>query len=169
MAKTLLSASGLRPTPFLCILPPSVVITHGGTAWRRVMHNVEEVLDLMRTRHAAIINRWLVFCSSDPTHFTIHSAIRNALFLFLCALLSPKSLVAQASKTAGWFFLSHSQKLVKKWRYMTDAQLRSSPGLVSFQNVLLRLGWLYHVADKQSVGIGYTYFATWKPLKYFLF
>ncbi len=69
--------------------------------------------------------------------------------------------MAQTSETAGWFFLSHSQKLAKKWSYMTDVQLRSSPEFKFFQNILLRPGLLYHITDKQSVGIGYTYFATW--------
>ena len=44
---------------------------------------------------------------------------------------------------------------------MTDVQLRSSPDFKFFQNILLRLGLLYNITDKQSAGIGYTYFATW--------
>lgn len=69
--------------------------------------------------------------------------------------------MAQTSETAGWFFLSHSQKLDKKWSYLSDVQLRSSPGFNFFQNILLRPGLSYHITDQQSVGIGYTYFATW--------
>ena len=86
---------------------------------------------------------------------------RNTLLLIFCALLSAKSITAQTSETAGWFFLSHSQKLDKKWSYTTDVQLRSSPGFKFFQNILVRPGVLYQLTDKQSVGMGYTYFATW--------
>jgi len=78
-----------------------------------------------------------------------------------CALLSANSVTAQTSEPAGWFFLSHTQKLDKKWSYMTDVQLRSSPGIKYFQNILLRPGLLYQITDKHSLGVGYTYFATW--------
>ena len=91
----------------------------------------------------------------------MHIPIRNVLLLSLCVLLSSNSLTAQTSETAGWFFLSHSQKLAKKWSYTTDVQLRSSPGFKFFQNILIRPGLLYHITEKQSVGMGYTYFATW--------
>ena len=70
--------------------------------------------------------------------------------------------MAQTSETAGWFFLSHSHKFAKKWSYMTDVQLRSSPGFEFLQNILIRPGLLYQITEKQSVGIGYTYFATWE-------
>ncbi len=58
-------------------------------------------------------------------------------------------------------FLSHTQKLKGKWSYMTDVQVRSNPQFKYLQNVLLRPGLLYRLTDQQSVGIGYTHFATW--------
>ena len=45
---------------------------------------------------------------------------------------------------------------------MTDVQLRSSSQFKYLQNVLVRPGLLYALTDQQSVGAGYTYFATWE-------
>ncbi len=87
--------------------------------------------------------------------------IRKELLVILFAFFSAKCLMAQTSEKAGWIFLSHSQKLTKNWSYMMDVQLRSSPEFKFFQNILLRPGLLYNITDKQSAGIGYTYFATW--------
>ena len=90
------------------------------------------------------------------------NTIRKKIIFLIIIFASPvKGMVAQTSEIAGWFFLSHSQKLVKKWSYMTDIQLRSSPGFKYLQNILLRPGLLYKITDNHSVGIGYTYFASW--------
>lgn len=48
---------------------------------------------------------------------------------------------------------------------MTDIQLRTGGQFKYLQNVLARPGLLYHLNDKHSVGVGYTYFATWDQSK----
>jgi hypothetical protein len=88
------------------------------------------------------------------------SFITKSILLILFIAISPFQLVAQGSALSGWFFLSHTQKLTGKWSYMTDVQFRSSSAFTYLQNTLIRPGLLYELTDQQSVGVGYTYFAT---------
>jgi long-subunit fatty acid transport protein len=81
--------------------------------------------------------------------------------VILLELIFAVHLQAQTNEASGWFFLSHTQKLADKWSYMTDVQIRSSSHFKYLQNILLRPGLLYQLTDQQSLGIGYTYFATW--------
>jgi hypothetical protein len=85
----------------------------------------------------------------------------TTIALLILALSFSIQLHAQPNEVSSWFFLSHTQKLNDKWSYMTDVQLRSSSQFIYLQNVLVRPGVLYKLTDQQSLGVGYTFFATW--------
>jgi len=68
---------------------------------------------------------------------------------------------SQSAKTTGWFFLSHSQKISKKFKALADVQVRSTNKLVHVETLLLRGGVGYKVNDNSSVTIGYTYKGDW--------
>jgi len=68
---------------------------------------------------------------------------------------------SHAAKTTGWFFLSHSQKISKKFKALADVQVRSTNKLIHVETLLLRGDVGYKVNDNSSVAIGYIYKGDW--------
>jgi len=88
--------------------------------------------------------------------------IRNILLTMLTFLIFQKVSFCQLTETQGWFFLSHTQKLSKKWDGLADIQLRSADKIIRFQTVLVRGALSYNISDEHAVAIGYAYKGDWE-------
>ena len=82
-----------------------------------------------------------------------------AIIFFL--FLSRQGL-AQKMENRSWFFLSHTQKVSKKWNALADVQLRSSDKIKRFETVLLRTAVAYEFNEEHSVALGYAYKSDWE-------
>ena len=86
---------------------------------------------------------------------------RKNKFLLFCFTLFYGSVCSQTAENTGWLFLSHSQKLSKKFKALADVQVRSTDKLMHIKTLLLRAGIGYSLSDKNSVTVGYTYKGDW--------
>lgn len=87
---------------------------------------------------------------------------RYCLLTSLSFLLFSLSLFAQKNENKGWLFLSHTQKLNKKWDVLFDGQLRSTNKVEFVNTLLLRYGLNYHFNTHHSVALGYVYKGDWE-------
>jgi hypothetical protein len=83
------------------------------------------------------------------------------MLLLLLTMPFCKSAFSQTKENQGWFFLSHKQKLSKRWDGLADVQFRSSDKLIHFQTVLLRGALSYNVSKGSAVAAGYAYKGDW--------
>lgn len=65
------------------------------------------------------------------------------------------------TENAGWFFLSHTQKLSSKFDLLADVQLRSADQFDYLNTLLLRGALSYNFNKKHSVALGYAYKGDW--------
>ncbi len=79
------------------------------------------------------------------------------LFTFTC-LIS----YAQSFENKGWIFLTHTQKISKKWDILADIQVRSSDKIKMFETILLRGAASYHFSENHSAALGYAYKGDWE-------
>jgi len=87
--------------------------------------------------------------------------IRTLLTTLLLCLTGQYS-YAQLTETKGWFFLSHTQKISKKFDLLADAQLRSANRLSYLNTLLLRAAANYKFNDKHAVALGYANKRDWE-------
>jgi hypothetical protein len=85
---------------------------------------------------------------------------RPQLLTLTFSLLALSALAQQENK--GWFFLSHTQTLSKKWAILFDAQVRSTDKFMFVNTLLLRGGLRYSLNDKHSVAFGYVNKDDWE-------
>jgi hypothetical protein len=88
------------------------------------------------------------------------SLIKKLIMLLLC--LTGYNGYAQLTETQGWFFLSHTQALTKKFDLLADAQLRSANRFDYLNTLLLRSAVNYNFNDKHAVALGYAYKRDWE-------
>ncbi|WP_342648633.1 DUF2490 domain-containing protein [Mucilaginibacter sp. CSA2-8R] len=82
------------------------------------------------------------------------------LFFFL--IFTNRTVKAQLTETQGWFFLSHTQTLNKKFDLLADVQTRSSNHFNYLTTLLLRGALSYNITTKHSVAVGYAYKGDWE-------
>ena len=70
--------------------------------------------------------------------------------------------LAQLSETQGWFFVTHSQALSKKFDLLADAQLRSANRFNYVNTLLLRSALSYNLNKQHSVALGYAHKGDWE-------
>ncbi len=83
------------------------------------------------------------------------------LSLLVIALIC-RTTQAQITETQGWFFLSHTQTLNKKFDLLADVQTRSANQFNYLTTLLLRGALSYNLNTKQSVALGYAYKGDWE-------
>jgi len=90
--------------------------------------------------------------------------MKHIKFLFLLLLFVSTSWIskAQLTETQGWFFLSHTQTLTKKFDLLADVQTRSANQFDYLTTVLLRGAISYNLNQNQSVALGYAYKGDWE-------
>lgn len=86
---------------------------------------------------------------------------KSVLFAFILFAV-PVFLSAQTSDNAGWFFLSHKQKLSNKWNLLFDAQVRSTDKLEYVNTLLLRSALSYTLNKQHAVALGYAFKNDWE-------
>lgn len=86
--------------------------------------------------------------------------IRTVLLITFALQLSSINIFAQGN--AAWFFLSHTQKLNKKFDVLADVQLRSTDHLSYFSAILLRTALNYNLNKQEAVAIGYAHKGDWE-------
>ena len=70
-------------------------------------------------------------------------------------------LFAQTVETSGWVFLSHTQKISKKFDILADAQVRTADRLKYFNTLLLRTALQYNLNKTHAVAAGYALKTDW--------
>lgn len=68
---------------------------------------------------------------------------------------------SQSPGNGGWIFLSHTQKLSKKFDLLADAQLRSANKYAYVSTLLLRGAISYKLNEANAVAVGYAYLDNW--------
>lgn len=86
--------------------------------------------------------------------------IRPVVLLNLALLLISNSLSAQ--ENAAWLFLSHTQKISKKFDILADVQLRSTDHITYFSALLLRTALSYNLNKHQAIALGYAHKGDWE-------
>lgn len=81
--------------------------------------------------------------------------------LILCFTLFYVSVYSQSAENAGWLFLTHTQKLSKKFEALADAQIRTGNEFKRFKTLLVRGGINYRYNKDNSVAIGYSFLGDW--------
>jgi hypothetical protein len=91
-----------------------------------------------------------------------------ALLLVIFASTTATHLSAQAIlaretsvQTHGWLNLFSTLRFSKEWSVHTEAQIRRSDFIASWQQLLLRAGINYHVSDNVTLTAGYCYVGTY--------
>jgi hypothetical protein len=69
---------------------------------------------------------------------------------------------AQITETQGWVFVTHRQKLNKKFDLLADVQLRSADKGDYLNTLLLRSAISYNFNKKHSAALGYAYKGDWE-------
>lgn len=87
--------------------------------------------------------------------------IRKKDVLFFCCALFYASVYSQSTENVGWLFLTHTQKISKKFTALADAQIRSGNELAHFETLLLRGGIGYKFNSNHSIATGYVYKGDW--------
>lgn len=72
------------------------------------------------------------------------------------------SMTISAQENGAWFFLSHTQKLNKKFDILADLQLRSTDHISYFSTLLLRTALNYHLDKNQSLALGFAHKVDWE-------
>lgn len=85
---------------------------------------------------------------------------KNKTLLF-CFTLFYISVYSQSTENMGWLFLTHTQKLSKKFEALADVQMRTGNKFIHFETLLLRGGLGYKLNKDNSVAIGYTFKGDW--------
>lgn len=88
--------------------------------------------------------------------------ICRLFFLALLFFIMPAQLSAQKPENTGWLFLSHTQKLNKKWNILLDAQTRSTDKLIHVNTILLRTALNYKLNEANSIAVGYASKIDWE-------
>jgi hypothetical protein len=86
----------------------------------------------------------------------------NHVLIILASLILHSSGNAQSTENKGWLFLTHTQKLSKKWDGLADIQFRSSNEWKRIETVLLRGALAYNINDEHAVALGYAYKGDWE-------
>ncbi len=86
--------------------------------------------------------------------------LKTLLVVLLC--LVNYNNYAQVTETQGWFFVTHSQSLNKKFDLLADAQLRSANQFYYLNTMLLRTALSYNFNKKHSAALGYAYKRDWE-------
>ena len=81
---------------------------------------------------------------------------------FIVLLFTSRIASAQLTETQGWFFLSHTQTLSKKFDLLADVQTRSANHFDYLTTLLLRGALSYNFSQQQSVALGYAYKGDWE-------
>ena len=81
------------------------------------------------------------------------------IIIFCIAL--PHPMEAQQLENTAWLFVTHKQKLNKKFDVLTDFQIRSSDHIDYLTTLLLRAALNYTINTKNSVAVGYAYKGDW--------
>lgn len=84
------------------------------------------------------------------------------LLLLLSLTLTSRIAKAQLTETQGWFFLSQTQRLTKKFDLLADVQTRSADRFDYLTTLLLRGALSYNMSSQQSIGLGYAYKGDWE-------
>lgn len=84
------------------------------------------------------------------------------LRLLLAFIFTDRIVQAQITETQGWFFLSHTQTLTKKFDLLADVQTRSANRFDYLTTVLLRGALSYNINSKNLVALGYAYKGDWE-------
>lgn len=86
---------------------------------------------------------------------------KSRFLLLLSFTLFYVSACAQSIENTGWIFLTHTQKISKKFKALADVQVRSADKLIHFETLLLRGAIGYNLNDNNSVAFGYAYKGDW--------
>ncbi len=89
-------------------------------------------------------------------------ASKLACILIYFIALWPCRSQAQTPETTGWFFLSHTQKVAKRWDILFDGQLRSAHRLLHVNTLLLRSAVNYNFNKNHSAALGYAFKGDWE-------
>lgn len=84
------------------------------------------------------------------------------LLSLLALVLVSRTVQAQITENQGWFFLSHTQTLTKKFDLLADVQTRSANRFDYLTTVLLRGALSYNINSQHSVAFGYAYKGDWE-------
>ncbi|CAM4292518.1 Protein of unknown function [Pedobacter westerhofensis] len=80
----------------------------------------------------------------------------------ITAVLIICCLTVSGQQNGAWFFLSHTQKLNKKFDILADVQLRSTDHLAYLSTVLLRTAFNYKLNKRQAVALGFAHKGDWE-------
>lgn len=80
----------------------------------------------------------------------------------ITAVLVICCLTVSGQQNGAWFFLSHTQKLNKKFDILADVQLRSTDHLAYLSTVLLRTAFNYKLNKRQAVALGFAHKGDWE-------
>jgi len=80
----------------------------------------------------------------------------------ITAVLVICCLTVSGQQNGAWFFLSHTQKLNKKFDILADVQLRSTDHLTYLSSVLLRTAFNYKLNKRQAVALGFAHKGDWE-------
>ena len=82
--------------------------------------------------------------------------------LFVLFTIACITSYAQSFKNNGWIFLTHTQKISKKWDMLADFQVRSSDKIKKFETILMRGAASYNFSENHSAALGYAYKGDWE-------
>ncbi|MXV51526.1 DUF2490 domain-containing protein [Pedobacter sp. HMF7647] len=86
--------------------------------------------------------------------------MKNALTTILF-LLGTSAVFCQKTETSGWFFLTHTQELNKRFDILADVQARSSDQFKHFNTLLLRTALQYKITKVHALALGYAWKGDW--------
>ena len=87
----------------------------------------------------------------------MNKGILFVLFTFTCI-----ASFAQSFENKSWIFLTHKQKLSRKWDVLADFQVRSSDKIKKFETILIRGAASCNFNKNHSVALGYAYKGDWE-------
>lgn len=87
---------------------------------------------------------------------------KSQLASAITAVLVICCLTVSGQQNGAWFFLSHTQKLNKKFSILADVQLRSTDQLTYLSTLLLRTALSYHLNKNQAFALGVAHKGDWE-------
>lgn len=86
----------------------------------------------------------------------------KATTILFCFTLYYLNSLAQSPEKSAWLFLTHSQKLSKKFEALVDFQVRTSNKYRHFETLLFRGAGGYKFNKNHSVALGYSFVGDWE-------
>jgi hypothetical protein len=81
--------------------------------------------------------------------------------IFSCIVLNCIKVNSQGRESSRWFFLTHTQKISRKFDVLADFQLRTSSEIKYVNTLLIRSAFQYNINDAHAFALGYASKSDW--------